>query len=379
MGGRAFVEQARADDIRPTLLGQLGGVGSLHFDLRRVPLTAEPPADEPSPSPSPAAGSSGGGGGGGSGGSGGVGGGGFPAPSLTLARSAQIPPTRARARTAAPPSVASADDGSGSDGVVPLVDLRPLGAPVAYYAARGEALRVNGAPLDIGDAPLFVIFDTGLTGAQISRNAYERLGGGVRELSVTLATEGAAAAGPVAAAGASGASSASPAGARRLVLSARRRKNRFFIVTPVDVPWFDTRVAAELYQRDRNPDFTRWCAEGCDFAERRWERQLAERRAAPPAPNPPADGPAGGDARASGGAFAPGDGGSALATAAPVSPATATAAPTAGASDEVAFTGPVIVTLGLAFLAGSQITIDVDSARLRFQKPLVPSPAAAPS
>ena len=46
---------------------------------------------------------------------------------------------------------------------VPLVDLRPNGAPVRYYAVEATALRVAGQRLELA-APLIAVLDTGTTG-----------------------------------------------------------------------------------------------------------------------------------------------------------------------------------------------------------------------
>lgn len=59
----------------------------------------------------------------------------------------------------------------GSD-AVPLVDLRELGAPVAQYGCRVERLVVNGKPVEL-QRPCIAILDTGTTGLVISDSLYD--------------------------------------------------------------------------------------------------------------------------------------------------------------------------------------------------------------
>jgi len=56
--------------------------------------------------------------------------------------------------------------GEGDD-AVPLVDLRPLGAPVEPYACRVAALRINGVAVAL-DRPTVAVLDTGTTGLTLS-------------------------------------------------------------------------------------------------------------------------------------------------------------------------------------------------------------------
>ena len=55
---------------------------------------------------------------------------------------------------------------------IPLVDLRPLGAPVAQYACRVERLLVNGAEVPLS-RPAVAVLDTGTTGLVLSDSLYE--------------------------------------------------------------------------------------------------------------------------------------------------------------------------------------------------------------
>ena len=60
----------------------------------------------------------------------------------------------------------------GAADAVPLVDLRPLGAPVASYAVRVERLIANGQELPL-TRPTLAVIDTGTTGLVISDSLYE--------------------------------------------------------------------------------------------------------------------------------------------------------------------------------------------------------------
>lgn len=60
----------------------------------------------------------------------------------------------------------------GSAPAVPLVDLRPNGAPVRYYAVEATALRVAGQRLEL-TAPLIAVIDTGTTGLGLPSALFE--------------------------------------------------------------------------------------------------------------------------------------------------------------------------------------------------------------
>jgi len=134
----------------------------------------------------------------------------------------------------------------GSDGV-PLVDLRPLGAPVAPYACKVHRLIVNGH-----DVPLqrqcVAVLDTGTTGLVISDELYDSdelplPGAAMRHVAVEVLTErgrvvrfGAARRPkppPVTLASTSTASSP-PVDVEEFP----------FIVTPVRLPWFEAQPSA---------------------------------------------------------------------------------------------------------------------------------------
>ena len=55
---------------------------------------------------------------------------------------------------------------------IPLVDLRPLGAPVASYAVRVDKLRANGEELPLR-RPVVAVIDTGTTGLVLSDSLYD--------------------------------------------------------------------------------------------------------------------------------------------------------------------------------------------------------------
>ncbi|KAJ1448436.1 hypothetical protein M885DRAFT_539210 [Pelagophyceae sp. CCMP2097] len=88
------------------------------------------------------------------------------------------------------------------------IDLRSYGAPARYVATRVNSLRVDGAVF-FTELPIFAIFDSGVTGAQMSNDLYEKVGRCTRL-------------------------SASFSEAR---LSARRKGNLRFVVTGMKVPW----------------------------------------------------------------------------------------------------------------------------------------------
>lgn len=57
--------------------------------------------------------------------------------------------------------------------LLPLVDLRPIGAPAFEYACEVDRLVVNGYDVDVGK-PIYAIFDTGTTGMLVSRRLWEK-------------------------------------------------------------------------------------------------------------------------------------------------------------------------------------------------------------
>eukprot|EP00966_Prymnesium_polylepis_P153824 3552125-Prymnesium_polylepis.1 len=73
---------------------------------------------------------------------------------------------------------------------VPLVDLRPRGAPVATYACRVRRMVVNGVEVAL-DRPTVAIIDTGTTGLTVSDSLFDsgRLPLPMREARLELATE----------------------------------------------------------------------------------------------------------------------------------------------------------------------------------------------
>jgi hypothetical protein len=57
--------------------------------------------------------------------------------------------------------------------VLPLVDLRPFGAPAYEYACKVERLVVNGYDVNVGK-PIYCVFDSGTTGMLVSRQLWEK-------------------------------------------------------------------------------------------------------------------------------------------------------------------------------------------------------------
>lgn len=61
--------------------------------------------------------------------------------------------------------------------VFPLVDLRPLGAPVFHYAVKVDELWINGGKYRPRDRtrqskPIYAVFDSGVTGVLVSRDLF---------------------------------------------------------------------------------------------------------------------------------------------------------------------------------------------------------------
>jgi len=62
----------------------------------------------------------------------------------------------------------------GAPRVLPMVDLRPMGAPVFHYAVLVEELWINGERhRPEGDRPVYVVFDSGTTGMLVDRNLFD--------------------------------------------------------------------------------------------------------------------------------------------------------------------------------------------------------------
>ena len=125
----------------------------------------------------------------------------------------------------------------GSD-AIPLVDLRPLGAPLAPYAAKVHRMIVNGRAVDFS-RPCVAVMDTGTTGLSISDTLYDSdelpmPGAAMRDIEIHFLTER----GQI----------------ESLTASSRRRpatssKDEFpLVVTPVELPWFE----AENVRRAHN-------------------------------------------------------------------------------------------------------------------------------
>jgi len=105
---------------------------------------------------------------------------------------------------------------------VPLEDLRPRGAPVKHYAARVQKLVVNGLEVDLEgrERPTFAVFDTGTTGALVSRPLFDStpFSYGTAQCSMEFATA---------------------RGGRLQVGQSTRECHRdcLLVCLPVDVPW----------------------------------------------------------------------------------------------------------------------------------------------
>ena len=82
--------------------------------------------------------------------------------------------------------------GRGTD-AIPLIDLRPLGAPVATYALKVKRLVANGQEMPL-KGPVVAVVDTGTTGLVISDSLYDSdefplPGAAVRKMDVEVLTE----------------------------------------------------------------------------------------------------------------------------------------------------------------------------------------------
>ena len=103
--------------------------------------------------------------------------------------------------------------------MLPMVDLRPLGAPAFEYACKVERLVVNGYDVE-PERPIFAIFDTGTTGMLVSSRLWEEslLQLGVAQCAIELAT----------------------VDGQKLVVAASTRSCRrdcLLVATPIDVLW----------------------------------------------------------------------------------------------------------------------------------------------
>lgn len=134
---------------------------------------------------------------------------------------------------------------------VPIIDLRPRGAPIANYAARVSSLVVNGQTIRLG-RPAVAVIDSGTTGISVSDSLFDA---GVlppqwREARIELATEQ----GDVMVVEASVKRRRRPLPGARSVDPTAEEFDQFpLIVSPVSVPWFD-------------PDFgNAECADGQPF------------------------------------------------------------------------------------------------------------------
>ena len=129
---------------------------------------------------------------------------------------------------------------------MPLVDLRPLGAPVASYALKVRKMYANGAELPL-QRPVVAIIDTGTTGMVVADSLYDSdefplPGAAVRNVAVEVETE----AGKVVTLSAArprrrvdealGVEQA--AAAARKPLQPPPAEDFQLIVTPISLPWF---------------------------------------------------------------------------------------------------------------------------------------------
>ena len=202
----------------------------------------------------------------------------------------------------------------GSD-AVPLVDLRELGAPVAQYGCRVERLVVNGKPVEL-QRPCIAILDTGTTGLVISDSLYDSdelplPGAAIREVEVETRTER----------------------GRAVSFFASRRRQRDkgddeypLICTSEHLEWFESDAAA----MERSAQAK---------ARRQSEARLEQSEAA-----------GGGGGGGGGGAAGGGGGGRRRALL------------SSSVSEEER--KPHVLFLGLAFLDGMQLTIDLDERRM---------------
>ena len=185
---------------------------------------------------------------------------------------------------------------------VPLVDLRPLGAPVSPYACEVHRLVVNGQAVPLA-RPTLAIIDTGTTGLVISDTLYTSdelplRGAAIRDVVVELKTESGRIVRLHAGRrrGRRGAEAARRSSSRRALPSlgtgdderpeASPRIESFdLIVTPVQLPWFTSpprkvTLASEKYRSPAaNPAYYR--ASATEALSRAAEESLLRDRFAP--------------------------------------------------------------------------------------------------
>ena len=131
------------------------------------------------------------------------------------------------------------------DQTVPLVDLRPFGAPLASFAAVVHRLVINGKTVPL-KRPAVAVIDTGTTGFSISDTLYESpdelplTGAAMRDITVELLTES----GHVLSLAASSRRTPSPATASSKAAAPPLLFDPDFplVVTSVNVPWFEAQA-----------------------------------------------------------------------------------------------------------------------------------------
>lgn len=209
---------------------------------------------------------------------------------------------------------------------IPLVDLRPRGAPVAPYACAVHRLLVNGEPVDLR-RPCVAILDTGTTGLVLSDSLYdsEELplpGAAMRDVVVEVRTER----GQVRS---FRAARAAPADGEE----APRVEAFPLIVTRVRLPWFEAERGAPAADDEPAPVVSGRAAAEAVVRQRQRDEARAAALAAGGGVTPPSAG-----AMDKGGRFGDGLGDGAQ--------------------------SPHVIFLGLAFLSGAELTIDADDMRM---------------
>jgi len=217
----------------------------------------------------------------------------------------------------------------GSD-AIPLVDLRPLGAPLAPYTAKVHRMIVNGRAVDF-IRPCVAVMDTGTTGLSISDTLYDSdelpmPGAAMRDIEVQFLTER----GQIVS----------------LTASSRRRpttssKDEFpLVVTPVELPWFEAENV-RMAQNDNSDNDNHEVSDRSDRASNIDQGGDDKRRAFSARDSRRISAVANGSSEIDGGS----DGGP-------------------GIGDE-----PHVLFLGLAFLVPQTLTIDIDSKRMTITGP----------
>ena len=116
-----------------------------------------------------------------------------------------------------------------------MVDLRPRGAPVANYAARGDRLFVNGQVVDL-DRQLVVVVDTGTTGISVDERLFDLLPSRWLDARIELKSERGRRVGLEA----SVRRRRRPGSPGANVPSTAEEFDEFpLVVSPIRVPWFD--------------------------------------------------------------------------------------------------------------------------------------------